>query len=76
MKKYYKQLLFFLVALSVVSCEDYLDVSPELGISKEQVFTDYYSTLGAVDRANRLIQNYVYADTDWASELGVMSDEC
>ncbi|WP_158655287.1 RagB/SusD family nutrient uptake outer membrane protein [Flavivirga eckloniae] len=77
MKRYYKTLLFiFLVAPFFVSCEDYLDVSPELGISSEEVFTDYFNTRGVVDRANFLIHNYVYFNTDWASELGVMSDEC
>jgi hypothetical protein len=77
MIKYYKLLLFaWVVSITAISCEDYLDVSPELGISSEQVFTDYYSTRGTLDRASRLIQNYVYAGSDWASELGVMSDEC
>ncbi len=69
-------LFTFLVATAFISCEDYLDVNPELGISSEEVFTDYFSTRGVVDRANFLIHNYVYSDTDWASEIGVMSDEC
>lgn len=77
MTKYYKILLLvFVVSIASISCEEYLDVNPELGISSEQVFTDYYSTRGTLDRANRLIQNYVYSDSDWASEIGVMSDEC
>ncbi len=77
MKRYYKTLLLmFLAATFFISCEDYLDVSPELGISEEEAYTDYFNTRGVVDRANFLIQNYVYSDTDWASELGVMSDEC
>ena len=58
------------------SCEEYLDVSPELGISSEEVYTDYYLTRGVVDRANHLIHNYDYAQSDWAGEVGVMSDEC
>ena len=76
MKKYYHILLLLVVSVTTFSCEEYLDVNPELGISSEEVFTDYYSTRGAVDRATRLIQNYVFNDTDWSSELGVMSDEC
>lgn len=68
-------LLFIAATTTIVSCEEYLDVSPELGISKEEVFTDYFSTRGVVDRANFLIQNYVYSDTDWSCEIGAMSDE-
>lgn len=76
MKKYNKILLLVLIiGTSFISCEEYLDVSPELGISAEEVYTDYFTTRGAVDRANRLIHNYVYSDTDWASEIGAMSDE-
>lgn len=76
MKKYIKTLLL-VVSVSVVSlsCEEYLDVSPELGISEDEVFTDYFSTRGALDRATRLIHNYVYNDTDWSGEVGCMSDE-
>jgi hypothetical protein len=77
MKRYYNILLLLIVVSSVsLSCEEYLDVNPELGISTEEVFTDYFSTRGSVDRANRLIHNYVFNDTDWSSEISVMSDEC
>ena len=76
MKKYNKILLFLLVVSTVsLSCEEYLDVNPELGISNEEVFTDYFSTRGTLDRATRLIHNYVYNDTDWSSEIGILSDE-
>lgn len=76
MKIYYKILLLLVVVSTVsLSCEEYLDVNPELGISTEEVFTDYFSTRGTLDRATRLIHNYAYSDTDWASEVGVMSDE-
>ncbi|WP_372776450.1 hypothetical protein [Mangrovibacterium sp.] len=77
MKRYYKILvLAFVLVAAFISCEEYLDVSPEMGISTEEVFTDYYSTRGVVDRANHLIQNYVYAQSDHSSEIGVLSDEC
>ena len=72
---YYKLLLLFVVTTVSLSCEDYLDVSPEDGISTEEVFSDYFSTRGVMDRATRLIQNYVFNDTDWSSEIGVMADE-
>lgn len=76
MKNYYKILLLaFVAATAFISCEEYLDVSPELGISSEEVFTDYYSTRGVVDRANRLVHNYVYTNNDWACEVGTMADE-
>ena len=77
MKNYYIiRVLTFIALVSFTSCEDYLDVSPELGISSEEVFTDYFSTRAVVDRANRLVHNYVFSHTDWASEIGLMSDEC
>lgn len=77
MKRYYTRLLLLFTAVSIfISCEDYLDVNPELGISSEDVFTDYFNARGAVDRASRLIHNSVYNGSDWSSEIGGMSDEC
>jgi hypothetical protein len=76
MKKYYSILLSLsIVAATMFSCEDYLDQSPEDGLSEEQVFTDYFSTRGAMDRATRLIHSYVFNQHDWSGEVGVMSDE-
>ncbi|WP_158293204.1 RagB/SusD family nutrient uptake outer membrane protein [Tamlana fucoidanivorans] len=76
MKRYFNILLLLVVLASTYSCEDYLDQSPEDGLTSEQVFSDYFSTRGTLDRANRLIHNYVFNDSDWSSELNGMADDC
>lgn len=76
MKKY-KSLLIVLFAtvLALVSCEDYLDKDPELGINADEVYSEYYTFKGAVDRGNWLVMNYVATSTNWGAYIGAMSDE-
>ena len=63
------------IALVTFSCEDYLDVNPEMGVDAKQVYSDYYNFRSAVDRANWLLHNYVYDKQDWDTEIGAYSDE-
>lgn len=71
----YKYILILLMAPIFFSCEDYLNQSPEMGLTSEKVYTDYYTFKGAVDRAVGLLHNYVYDRMDFGSEIGVYGDE-
>ena len=57
------------------SCEEYLDVSPEMGVTAEVVYSDYESFSGAVNRAVGLMHNYVYNVQSDRNEVGTYSDE-
>lgn len=74
MKRYIK-LVGVLLISGLVACEDYLDVNPEMGITAEEIYSDYYNFKGAVDRATNLIHNYVFDRYDWDCEVGGLSDE-
>ncbi len=58
------------------SCEDYLDKSPEMGLTEEKIYSDYYTFKGAVDRVNLLVHNYAHDRFDYGQEVGAFSDEC
>ncbi len=62
--------------LFFASCEDYLEKSPDMGLTAEEVYSDYVTFEGTVDRAVGLLHNYVYDPYDYGSEVGVFSDEC
>ncbi|WP_430932641.1 RagB/SusD family nutrient uptake outer membrane protein [Saccharicrinis sp. 156] len=68
-------IVLFATVLGLVSCEDYLDKSPELGITADEVYSEYYTYKGAVDRGNWLVMNYVCSSTNWGAFVGAMSDE-
>lgn len=77
MKQVFNKLLLLTVVLTAsTSCEEYLDVNPNFGVTNEDVFIDYFATKSVVDRAYRLINNPVYANNDWNAEFGNKSDEC
>jgi hypothetical protein len=75
MKKKYSYILILLLAPIFFSCEEYLDQSPEMGITNEKVFGDYYNFKGFLDRANGLLHNYVYDRMDFGGEIGCYGDE-
>jgi len=67
--------LILAAAIGFSSCEDYLDASPEMGIDSEQVYSEYYTYKGVIDRGNWLVMNYVAMSSNWAAYIGAMSDE-
>ena len=75
MKNYKIKILLLLLVPAFFSCEEYLDKSPEMGITSEAVYSDYYNFKGAVDRAVGLMHNYVYDRFDYGKEIGTYSDE-
>lgn len=58
-----------LISLLFTSCEDYLDKSPDMGITQDQVYSDYVTFKGAVDRAIGLEHNYLYDQYDYGGEV-------
>ncbi|MFY0628357.1 MAG: RagB/SusD family nutrient uptake outer membrane protein [Reichenbachiella sp.] len=75
LKNIYKTLLASMVIFVSSSCEDYLDVSPDLGLGGEEVYSSYETFRGAVDRNYYTLHNYAYDVMDWDSEVGILSDE-
>jgi len=76
MKQFKNIIAVGLIALISFSCEEYLDKSPDLGLTADVVYTDYYNFKGAVDRVNLLVHNYVHDRFDYGQEIGTYSDEC
>lgn len=76
MKKYnIIHIVLLAFTLGFVSCEDYLDADPEMGIDGEEVYSEYYNYKAAVDRGNWLVMNYVASWNNWAAFIGAMGDE-
>ncbi|MGV3538875.1 MAG: RagB/SusD family nutrient uptake outer membrane protein [Rufibacter sp.] len=72
------KLLCAFVLLICLGCEDYLDKAPDLGISEEEVFSDYNSIRGYLDNCYRALNNI----HDWDHQpnlarqsINAMSDE-
>lgn len=70
-----KYLMVLLFAGVFISCEKYLDKNPQNGITGEQVYSDYYTFKGAVDRAIGLLHNYSFDVQDFGSDILVYADE-
>ena len=50
--------LFLMMALMLFSCEEYLDIPPEAGITEEQIFGSYESFQGFQDQLLRNVVGY------------------
>ena len=55
--KIFKIALLALSSVGVISCEDFLDQSPDSSLSAEQVYSDYTTYQQSVDYAYSLIIN-------------------
>ena len=75
MKKIY---ICLLVVLTLISCEEYLDVNPEMGVDENEVYSTYVNFRGAVDRGYDLMYDYVATDfiRGQSYSPGGLSDEC
>ncbi|ALJ06461.1 hypothetical protein APS56_15555 [Pseudalgibacter alginicilyticus] len=74
--KIYK--IWMLIAfISVASCEDFLDVNPDLGLTEEDVFSSYESTRGYLDNCYEVLLDIHH----WRSQgldrttINALSDE-
>lgn len=76
MKKY--KLILIIFSLSIFSsCEDYLDVDPNLGMSEDEVFSNYFSIRGYFDQCYDCVADFSYWKSQNANRahMGQMSDE-
>lgn len=61
-------LLILLFGLLLISCEDYLDKSPELDITEKDVFSQFNSFQGYLEKAYQCIEDVTlcsYAEMNW-----------
>lgn len=74
MKKY----LYILPFLAVLtSCEKFLDISPDMGIDKSEVFGDYHSVRGYLDICYRSLQDIHNIDSQGSYvPVQALADEC
>lgn len=78
MKKIFKitTLLFFIT--SFTACEAYLDKAPDLGLSEQDVFSNFFTVRGYLDQSYNCFIDY----SKWKNQLcnrahlGQLSDEC
>lgn len=76
MKKY-RFILLLTSLLAFTACEEYLDKSPDLGISEDVVFNNYFSIRGYLDKSYQCVVDYSYWKAQEANRahVGQMSDE-
>lgn len=66
----------FLLCLHT-SCEDFLDKSPDMGLSEDDVYKNYASMRGFMDRAYNFLDNFHDYDSykNGRTHIGAISDE-
>ncbi|SHK67435.1 Starch-binding associating with outer membrane [Reichenbachiella agariperforans] len=75
LKNIYIYVAILVTIFTISACEDYLDVSPDLGLDDDEVYTNYESFQGVIAHAYWTLHNYAYDPQDWDSEIGTLSDE-
>lgn len=66
-----------LLLLSYTSCEDFLDKSPDMGLSEEDIYKDQASIRGFMDRAYLFLDNFHSYNSykNGRTHIGAISDE-
>jgi len=73
----YKLILISMCLLALNSCESYLDKAPDAGTTEAEVFNNFFSVRGYLDKCYSCVTNY----TSWESQslgrahIGQISDE-
>ena len=79
MKLYANLKYLFIISIIFIniSCEDFLDKSPDMGITDDEVFKNYDSVLGLLDRCYNLLDNFHGFDKcrNGRTHIGTISDE-
>ncbi len=72
-----KNVIILVAVFSFGSCENYLDLSPELGLTDEVVFDNFESTRGYLDRCFNLVNDFTHwnAQRNRRAHVATMSDE-
>lgn len=74
MKKY---IIFLLIIMTSVSCEEYLDRAPDFGLDESDVFNNYISVRGYLDHCYNLVNDFsVWSNQGMGrAHVSQMSDE-
>lgn len=72
--------IYFIIATAVLmgtGCEKYLDKSPDLGLSEEDVYKNYSSIRGFLDQSYNLLEQSAagFQDARERGHIGLISDE-
>lgn len=75
--KQYIFLLILICLVNLISCEEYLDKSPDLGLTEEEVFNNFFTVRGYLDRCYNCVVDYTFwrANGLERSHIGQLSDE-
>ena len=75
--KNYKSLFCLILLFFLISCEDYLDKSPDMGITEDEVFDDFISIRGYLDNCIKALPDYLVHDQGNMGEVysAALSDE-
>lgn len=73
----YTKLFIAILTLSLISCEDFLDKSPDMGIVEDQVFDNFTSVRGYLDNCIKALPDYTVWDAGNMGEVysAALSDE-
>ena len=74
--KIYK-ILMLVTFIGIASCEDYLDVNPDFGLTEEDVFSSYESTRGYLDNCYEVLMDMHHwrSQAIGRSTVNALSDE-
>jgi len=75
--KRYKFILILIGLIYLTSCEEYLDKSPDLGLTEEEVFSNFFTVRGYLDRSYNCVLDYAFwrANGLERAHIGQFSDE-
>lgn len=69
--------ILYICSFLFISCEDFLNISPDMGIDREEVFGDYYSIRGYLDVCYRSLQDIHDIDNQGQyTAVQALADEC
>lgn len=73
----YIRLFLFILSLSLMSCEDFLDKSPDMGIVEDEVFDSFTSVRGYLDNCIKALPDYTVFEMGNMGEVysAAFSDE-
>ena len=75
--KHYKLILISICIFALSSCEDYLGPAPDRGITEEEVFNNFMSVRGYLDKCYPCVVDYSYWNSQGLdrANIGQISDE-
>lgn len=75
--KQYKIILILISLLYLTSCEEYLDKSPDLGLTEDEVFNNFFTVRGYLDKSYSCVLDYTFwrSNSMERAHIGQLSDE-